>query len=184
LEETLALLRLEGRYEEIDELCESVPDTAVRQNPSLLTLLIRLDMETGKRDRALARYARLASVLDGTAFSYARQMARLMLLAMAGRERAVVDMLGSQFVDFAPESKQFWLATRYAQSRGRLEELSPSRRTPRTHVVSPASACTLACAARSPLCMQLLDGTSTTSRATFLHGSCAQRPIATWAIRR
>ncbi len=192
LEETLALLRLEGRYEEIDELCESVPDTAVRQNPSLLTLLIRLDMETGKRDRALARYARLASVLDGTAFSYARQMARLMLLAMAGRERAVDDMLGSQFVDFAPESKQLWLATA-GMARGRegaLEELFALAESEDAIVRTAALArvrvhAELSRGTIAPVYAAFLDRIEhhlDIERRFFTGSRRAQRPIATWAI--
>jgi rhomboid protease GluP len=181
LEETLALLRL-----------ETVSDAAVRQNPALLPLLVRLDMETGKRDRALARYARLASALDGTAFSYARQMTRLMLLAISGRERAVDDMLGSQFADFAPESKALWLATAgvAAGREGALEELF-------TLAESSDAIVRTAALARVRVHSELSRGAIAPDHAAFLDriehhldierrfftGSRrAQRPIATWAI--
>lgn len=192
LEETLALLRLEGRYEEIDELCESVPDTAVRQNPALLPLLVRLDMETGKRDRALARYARLASVLDGAPFSYARQTTRLILLAISGREQAVADMLASQFDDFAPPSKALWLATAgvSAGREGALEELY-------TLAESDDPIVRTAALARVRVHAELARGTPLPEHAAFLDrierhldierrfctGSRrAQRPIATWGL--
>jgi len=192
LEETLALLRLEGRYDEIDELIEALPDSAIRQNPSLLPLVIRLDWETGKRDRALERYGRLGMVLDGAVYAYARQTTRLTVLAIAGREGAVEAMLGSQFVDFAPASKALWLATAGLASgrEGALEALFELAESSDVIVRTAALArirvqAELARGAPSPRHAALLDRIEhhLDIERRFLTGSKrAQRPLATWAL--
>ncbi len=111
VEETLTLLRLEGRYEEIDAMIARIPASALLKNPGLLPLLVRLDLETGQVDRAFDHYQEHELVFAAPPMAYARVTTRLVLLALGGRERAVDALLEGQLANLAEGSKELWRAT-------------------------------------------------------------------------
>lgn len=109
--EQVQRLRLGESWDDLDAASEAITDDLVRQNPGLLTLLLRVDLELGRRSRAFERFRRLAALLAPGVMAQARHVAALMMFAFAGRRRDVDALLEGSLRGYAPAYKDLWTST-------------------------------------------------------------------------
>ncbi len=124
--ERLMALRTEERWDDLDDLLQSIPDGVLLRDPSLAIVVLRFDLELGHRTRALERFGRV-SLRAGAARPH--DLACVAILAYAGRREQVDLFFGAQLRAAGPELRRLWqltadLAAGRAETRQELERIA------------------------------------------------------------
>ncbi|MFO0551573.1 MAG: rhomboid family intramembrane serine protease [Polyangiaceae bacterium] len=122
-DDELQALRLRGRYDLLDLASEGADPVIVRASPALYTTLLRVDLDLGRRDRMAKRHWDVGRFFAAPSLAGHIELVRLMLLASAGRARAVQALLATSFSGLAPSLRELWSSTAQLASGDRSAQL-------------------------------------------------------------
>lgn len=136
----LTRLRLEERWEELDQASVAIPDALLRNNAALLLLVLRVDLELGHRNRAMTRFLRARAESSAAQMAAIQHQAALALLAYAGRTDEVEALLKTQLASHGSVFRALWMATARAASGAPsgVRELEAMARSPLATVARSA----------------------------------------------
>jgi rhomboid protease GluP len=138
---TAITYRLSGRWEELLDWVSQLPEAAIVEDVTLMSVTLRALGEVGDLPRLVQMFERLQRPLSGMAMASVRNQCRLILFAFTGRREATDRLLDGPLSQYPAEAKELWRATadaaagREAVAHARLNELLP-RADPVTRIAT------------------------------------------------
>ncbi|NUP09446.1 MAG: rhomboid family intramembrane serine protease [Polyangiaceae bacterium] len=108
--EQLMRMRLAEDWDALDATLEAMPEEALAQ-PGVLPLILRFDVELGRRSRGFGRYFRHARLFESDAMASLRDAISLGLFAFAGRREDVELLFGGQLRSAGAHMRELWGVT-------------------------------------------------------------------------